>query len=72
MDEIWQSYILAFLISLKIISLNMITILMVSAKMATTAFLKVKIFWKTGYHVITSVLHVNSKVYIMTHIISLL
>ena len=32
----------------------MITILMMSAKMATPGILKIKVFWNKGYDVITS------------------
>ena len=33
----------------------MVTILMMSAKMATPGFLKIRVFWKKGYDVIISV-----------------
>ena len=39
----------------------MITILMISAKMATPGLLKIKIFWKKGYDVIISVYDVTNK-----------
>ena len=40
----------------------MVTILMMSAKMATLSLLKIKIFWNKGYDVIISVHDVTSKV----------
>ena len=39
----------------------MVTILMVSAKMATLGLLKIRAFWNKGYDVITSVHHVTNK-----------
>ena len=39
----------------------MVTILMISAKMATPGLLKIKIFWKIGYDVIISVYDVTNK-----------
>ena len=38
------------------------TILMTSAKMATPAFLKIKLFWSKGYDVIFSVHDVTNKI----------
>ena len=35
---------------------------MMSAKLATLGFLKIKIFWNKGYDVITSVYDVNNKI----------
>ena len=40
----------------------MVTILMMSAKMATLSLLKIKVFWNKGYDVIISVHDVTSKV----------
>ena len=40
----------------------MFTILMMSAKMATLALLKIKLFWNKGYDVIISVRDVTNKV----------
>ena len=40
----------------------MVTILMMSAKMATLDFLKTKAFWKKGYDVIISVHDVTNKI----------
>ena len=39
----------------------MVTILMMSAKMATPVLLKIKVFWKKGYDVIISVHDVTNK-----------
>ena len=43
---------LTFLYSLRIVLINMVKILMMSAKMATPGLLKIKIFWKKAYYVI--------------------
>ena len=43
-----------FLESLRVVLIKMVTILMMSAKMATSGLLKTKIFWKKGYDVIIS------------------
>ena len=48
--------------SLKIVSVNMVTILMMSAKMATLGLLKIMVFQNKGYEVITSVHYVTNKV----------
>ena len=40
----------------------MVTILMVSAKMATPGLLKIKVFWNKGYDVIISVHDVTNKI----------
>ena len=42
--------------------MKMVTILMMSAKMATLSLLKIKVFWNKGYDVIISVHDVTSKV----------
>ena len=39
----------------------MVTILMISAKMATPGLLKIRVFWKKGYDVIISVADVTSR-----------
>ena len=36
---------------------------MISAKMATLAFLKIKVFWNKGYAVIVSVYDVTNKIF---------
>ena len=48
--------------SLKIVSVNMVTILMMSAKMATLGLLKIMVFQNKGYEVIASVHYVTNKV----------
>ena len=40
----------------------MVTILMMSAKMATPCLLKIKAFWKKGYDIIISVHDVTNKI----------
>ena len=40
----------------------MVKILRISAKMATLALLKIKVFWKKGYYVIYSVYDVINKI----------
>ena len=40
----------------------MVTILMMSAKMATPGLRKIKVFWKKGYDVIISVNDVTNKI----------
>ena len=42
--------------------INMVTILMMSAKMATSGLLKIKVFWNKGYYVIYSVYDVTNKI----------
>ena len=44
---------------LKIVLINMVTILMMSAKMDTLSFLKTKIFSNKGYDVKTNFYHVT-------------
>ena len=51
-----------FLESLRVVLINMVTVLIISAKMATPAFLKIKVFWKNGCDVIISVHDVNNKI----------
>ena len=40
----------------------MVTILMISAKMATPGLLKIRVFWNVGYDIIISVHDVTSKI----------
>ena len=40
----------------------MVTILMMSAKLATLGFLKMKVFWSKSYDIITSVHDLNNKI----------
>ena len=42
----------------------MVTILMMSANMATTDFLKIKFFWNKGYDVIISVHDVTNNIFL--------
>ena len=44
--------LLTFFKSLKVVLINMVTILMMSAKMATLGFLKIKVFLNKGYDAI--------------------
>ena len=53
---------LTFLESLKIVLINMVTILMILAKMVTPALVKIQIFWNKGYDVIISVSDATSKI----------
>ena len=53
--------LLTFFESWKTFLINMITILMMSAKMATLGLLKIKVFWNKGYGVIISVYYVINK-----------
>ena len=54
--------LLTFLESSKVALINMVTILMMSAKRATLGLLKMKVFWNKGYNVITSVHDVTNKI----------
>ena len=54
--------LLTFLDSLRISLINMVTILMMSAKMATSGLLIIKVFWKKCYDVIISVHYVINKI----------
>ena len=54
--------VLIFLESLIIVLLNMITLLMMSAKMPSPGLLKIRIFWNYGYDVIISVHDVTTKI----------
>ena len=54
--------LLIFFESLKIVLINMVTILMMSAKMATPGLLKITVFWNKGYDVIISVHDVTNKI----------
>ena len=48
--------------SLKIFVINTVTILMMSAKLATPGLLKIKIFQNKGYDVIILDYHVSNKI----------
>ena len=53
---------LDFLESLKICLINLVIVLMMSAKMATPGLLKITVFWNKGYDVIISVDDVTNKI----------
>ena len=54
--------ILNFFKFLKIVLINMVTILMIPAKIATLDLLKIKVVWNKGYDVITSVCDVANEI----------
>ena len=54
--------LLNFLESLVISLINMVTILMMSAKITTPDLLKIRIFWNKGYDVIVFVYDVTNKI----------
>ena len=54
--------LLIFFESFKIFLIKMVTILMMSAKMATPGLLKITVFWNKGYDVIISVDDVTNKI----------
>ena len=54
--------LLIFFESLKIFLVNMVIILMMSAKMVTPDLLKTMVFWNKGYDVITPTLGVTNKI----------
>ena len=54
--------LLTFLESLRIALISMVTILMMTAKMATSGLLRIKVFWKKGYDATTSVHDVISNI----------
>ena len=54
--------LLTFLESIKIFLIKKVSILMMSAKMATLGLLKIKEFWKEGYDVIIYVHDITSKI----------
>ena len=57
----WFLILLAFFESLKIYVVNLLIILMMSAKMATAGLFKKTVFWNKGYDVIFSVNGFTSK-----------
>ena len=54
--------LLSFIESLKIVLINMVTVLRMSAEMATPGLPKIKVYWNKGYHVIISVYDVTNKI----------
>ena len=61
--DAWFLILLIFLESLKIVLINLVTILMISAKMASPGLLKIKVFWNKSYDVIASVHNVTNKIF---------
>ena len=55
--------LLTFSEPLKFVSINIIAILMTSAKLATLGYLKTKVFWMKGYDVITFVHDFTNKIF---------
>ena len=53
--DTWFLILLTFLEFLKIVLINMVTILIMSAIMATPSLLRIKVFWNKGYGVIMPV-----------------
>ena len=51
-----------FFESLKTVLINIVTVLMMSPKMAIVGLLKIKVFWNKGYDVIISVHDVTNKI----------
>ena len=60
--DIWFLIFLTFLESLNIFLINLVIILMMSAKMATPGLLKITVFWNKGYDVIIYVDDVTNKI----------
>ena len=60
--DTWFLFFFKFFESSKIVFINMITILMMSAKMATIGLLKMKLLWKNSYNIIIPVLDVTKKI----------
>ena len=60
--DTWFLSLLTFFESLKIVLINMVKILLVSAKMATLGLLKKKVFWNKGYDVIICMHDVANKI----------
>ena len=42
--------------------MNVVKILMMSAKLATSGLIKIKVYWNNGYYVVYSVYDVTSKI----------
>ena len=60
--DTWFLLFLTFLESLVIVLINMVIILMMSAKITTPGLLKIRVFWNNGYDVIISVHDVTNKI----------
>ena len=48
--------------SIRVVLINMVAILMMSAKLATLGLLKIKVLWNKGYDVIISVDDITNKI----------
>ena len=59
---------MTFFESLKVVLINMVEILRMSAKLAALGLLKIEIFWNEVYDVITSVHDVNKNFFHVTQI----
>ena len=62
-DKTWRSYILPKEDPKNVVLKNMLTILMMSAKVATPGLLKIKLFLNKGYDVIISFRGVSNKIF---------
>ena len=62
MDFDTSLILLTFLESLAIFVINMVTVLMMSAKITTPGRLKIRVFWNNGYDVIIFVHDVTIKI----------
>ena len=60
--DTWFIILLTFVENLRIFLINMVTVLMMSAKMSTPGLLKINFSWNTGYEVIISVHEVTNKI----------
>ena len=47
---------------MKIVLINMVSVLMISAKLATLGLLKIKVFWNKGYGVTISAHDIKNKI----------
>ena len=61
--------LLSFIESLKIVLINMVTVLRMSAEMATPGLPKIKVYWNKGYRVIISVYDVKILLRDSNHIV---
>ena len=60
MHKFYRSF--KFFESLKVVLVNMIEFLMMSAKLATWGLLKIMVFWNKGYDIIASVCDITNKI----------
>ena len=47
---------------LRVVLINVVALLMISARLATVALLKIKVFWNRGYNVIIFVHDVTNEI----------